>query len=122
MLPAYASSAIVELVNGVLAQAAERDLVLHADLIASCLSLYRFLYIRDKENRTGIHNQNEATFAVFSRIQRRLKQKLDEDVPMEQAMDHHGHGLTDPGTSPHLFLLEAALSSTLSLCEPSNSR
>lgn len=119
MLSAYTSKVVVEFVNGVLAQAAERDLVLHADLIASCLSLYRFLHIRDKEDRTGIHKDNQAALAVFSRIQRRLQQKLGEDVPMEQATEHHTHASTD---TSHLFLLEAALSSTLSLLEPSQGR
>jgi hypothetical protein len=122
MISAYTSNATVEFVNSILAQAAERDLIPHADLIASCLSLYRFLHIRDKENRTGIHSGNEAVLAIFSRIQRRLQQKLEVDVPMEQSIEQHSHVSTNSASSPHLFLLEAALSSTLSLLEPSQVR
>lgn len=39
---------VVDFASGMLHQAAERNLVLHADLIAGILSLLRFLTIRDK--------------------------------------------------------------------------
>lgn len=45
---ALTGSPVVEFASSMLHQAAERDLVLHADLIASVLSLLRFVSIRDK--------------------------------------------------------------------------
>lgn len=51
MLPHHSAFTTQEtgvLLRDVLLQASERDLVMQADLIASCSSLLRFLYIRDK--------------------------------------------------------------------------
>lgn len=135
---AYKSRAIVDFAVDVLAQAAERDLLLHADLMASCLSLYRFIRIRDKvgtfdpntlqwsqysttrtveqDNQTGVLDHDEARAAIFARVHKRLHQKIHEDgVPegSNSAASPSGHA-----APAHLFLLEAALTSTLSLDGP----
>lgn len=45
---AFTNQEIGELLRDVLLHASERDLVMQADLVASCSSVLRFLYIRDK--------------------------------------------------------------------------
>ncbi|EEY57783.1 uncharacterized protein PITG_00361 [Phytophthora infestans T30-4] len=78
----FQTTAICILLQDTLTQSAERDLVLHADLIASCLSLLRFLYIRDKDNSTGIRTKSidGGVWDVLTRINKRLQLKIQEST------------------------------------------
>ncbi|KAE9101317.1 hypothetical protein PF010_g14492 [Phytophthora fragariae] len=111
----FKTSAIRLLLQDALAQAAERDLVLHADLVASCLSLLRFLYIRDKDNETGIRTKTTdcTIWEVLARFSKRLQVKIEETVS-----GHGGEGGSHSVDNDftHLMILEASLGSTLELC------
>ncbi|KAG6597770.1 uncharacterized protein IUM83_07794 [Phytophthora cinnamomi] len=108
----FKKSAIRLLLEDALSQAAERDLVLQADLVASCLSLLRFLYIRDKDNETGIRTKttDRTVWEVLMRISKRLQVKIEEC----HGGDHGSHSVDNEFT--HLMILEASLGSTLELC------
>ncbi|KAG7387727.1 hypothetical protein PHYPSEUDO_013732 [Phytophthora pseudosyringae] len=110
----FTTAAICLLLQDALSQAAERDLVLHADLIASCLSLVRFLYIRDKENETGIRTKTAGEiWDVLTRISKRLQAKIGEATAGHSG-EAGSHSVESAFT--HLMILEASLSSTLELC------
>lgn len=113
---------IGEFIRDVLDQASERDMVLQADLIASCSSLLRFLCIRDKvkgsllrvlrdlvrmvltcshamlnqENRTGIRSEGVGSVsAVLQRIRGRLHARIHELTPPPA----HDHQCVHPSTT-----------------------
>ncbi|KAG2769422.1 hypothetical protein PC129_g13147 [Phytophthora cactorum] len=106
--------AISSLLQDTLAQSAERDLVLYADLIASCLSLLRFLYIRDKDNITGIRSKTTdgGIWDVLPRISKRLQLKIEEST----SGDSHAGSHSVENDFTHLMILEASLGLTLELC------
>ncbi|POM75928.1 Hypothetical protein PHPALM_6901, partial [Phytophthora palmivora] len=111
----FKSRAICLLLQDMLIQAAERDLVLHADLIASCLSLLRFLYIRDKDNATGVRTKTTACgiWEVLVRISKRLHVKIEESTS-NRSNEARSHSIDNDFT--HLLILEASLGSTMELC------
>ncbi|KAF4142207.1 putative YAP/Alf4/glomulin family protein [Phytophthora infestans] len=110
----FQTTAICILLQDTLTQSAERDLVLHADLIASCLSLLRFLYIRDKDNSTGIRTKSidGGVWDVLTRINKRLQLKIQESTSGHSNAGTHSIG----NDFTHLMILEASLGSTLELC------
>ncbi|OWZ23664.1 hypothetical protein PHMEG_0001437 [Phytophthora megakarya] len=109
----FKSTAVCLLLQGTLSQAAERDLALYADLIASCLSLLRFLYIRDKDNTTGVRTKNAdcGIWEVLARISTRLLVKINESTSYGESGPH-----CIDNDFTHLMILEASLSSTMGLC------
>ncbi|CAI5708243.1 unnamed protein product [Hyaloperonospora brassicae] len=109
----FKTAAIYLLLCDVLRQAAERDLVFQADLLASSMSLVRFLYIRDKDNETGIRSEacEDGIQEVLLRIGRRLQVKMDEAMPCHVV----GAESYSAENVPHLMIVEAALCSTLEL-------
>ncbi|KAL7693000.1 putative YAP-binding/ALF4/Glomulin [Plasmopara halstedii] len=104
----FKTSAICSLLYKTLAQAAERDLVLQADLIASTLSLLRFLYIRDKDNTTGLRSiSNDRDISqVMTRINKRLHLTIQESAKSIESDSFHRD-------FAQLLILEASLASTL---------
>ncbi|KAL3671640.1 hypothetical protein V7S43_003553 [Phytophthora oleae] len=111
----FKTTEICSLLQDALSQAAERDLVLHADLIASCLSLIRFLFIRDKDNSTGIRSKmaDHGVWSVLARINKRLQVKVEVSAS-GQSGEPGPHSVDMDIT--HLMILEASLTSTLELC------
>ncbi|KAL4115956.1 hypothetical protein PRIC2_012958 [Phytophthora ramorum] len=111
----FKTTAICFLLQDTLGQTAERDLVLHADLIASCLGLLRFLYIRDKDNETGVRTKTSdcSVWKVLTQLSKRLRVKIEDTAPS------HGVGAESHSAENdfmHLMILEAALGSTLEIC------
>ncbi|KAF1334901.1 Yap-binding/alf4/glomulin, partial [Globisporangium splendens] len=121
----FASQEVGNLVHAILEQASERDLVLQADLVASCASLVRFLHIRDKDNRAGIRSDNVTS--MLQRIQGRVHARIRELTPPPSfsSDDYHHHHRNHDSSSSHghayhtteefnrLLILEAVLASTL---------
>ncbi|TDH65393.1 hypothetical protein CCR75_001368 [Bremia lactucae] len=107
----FMSSAMTLLLYETLNQSAERDLILQTDLIASGLSLFRFLYIRDKLNVTGIRMQTSER--GLREVLMRLRQRLQWII---QEITLSGGFSSAERNNMHLLLLEASLTSTLELC------
>uniref|UniRef100_M4B4G1 Uncharacterized protein n=1 Tax=Hyaloperonospora arabidopsidis (strain Emoy2) TaxID=559515 RepID=M4B4G1_HYAAE len=111
----FTTVAIYLLLRDILSQAAERDLVFQADLLASCMSLVRFLYIRDKGNKTGIRSKafDCGIQEVLLRISKRLQVMIDEALPYHVADAES----CSAENFPRLVIVEASLCSTLGLFE-----
>ncbi|CAI5703177.1 unnamed protein product [Peronospora effusa] len=107
----FKTAAICLLIQDVLSQTEERDLVLQTDLLASCLSLVRFLYICDKGNETGICTKSVycGIWEGLVRISKRLHRKIEETTSRHNAKAGL-HFIENNYT-----VLEAALGSTLEL-------
>ncbi|GAB9470466.1 Yap-binding/alf4/glomulin [Globisporangium polare] len=117
----FTNQEIGELLRDVLLHASERDLVMQADLVASCSSVLRFLYIRDKTNRTGVRCDGpDSIKVVLQRIEGRVRARIQELSPQAHSHDDHHHS---HGSHAHyhpseefnrLLILQAVLDSTLS--------
>ncbi|CAI5704472.1 unnamed protein product [Peronospora farinosa] len=107
----FKTAAICLLIQDVLSQTEERDLVLQTDLLASCLSLVRFLYVCDKGNETGICTKSVycGIWEGLVRISKRLHRKIEETTSRHNAKAGL-HSIENNYT-----VLEAALGSTLEL-------
>ncbi|CAH0475774.1 unnamed protein product [Peronospora belbahrii] len=110
----FKTTAICLLIQNVLSQTVERDLVSQADLLASCMSLVRFLYIRDKGNETGIRTESIicGIWDVLMCIDKRL-QDATEATALYDTTETQLSSVERSRT--HLMVLKAALDSTLEL-------
>ncbi|CAI5739144.1 unnamed protein product [Peronospora destructor] len=108
----FKTAAICLLIQDVLSQTVERDLVFQTDLLASCLSLVRFLYICDKDNETGICTKSVKCniWEVLVRISKRLRVEIEETTSR-----HNAKAGLHFIENAHFMVLEAALGSTLEL-------
>ncbi|KAI9915911.1 hypothetical protein PsorP6_008282 [Peronosclerospora sorghi] len=110
----FKTPAIWFLLHEIISQAAERDLALQADLLASCLSLVRFLLLRDESNITEIRSKKGDTNLrkPLSRIMDRLQVKMNETMSSPSA-DNGSPCI--PNEMTRFLVLEAALCSTMEL-------